>query len=638
MDAFNDYLSKYYPLLTLGGVSSRASQYRDAEKGVRYEDRIPSRELFGRALNDQLDAFQQSIPQYLQYQRQLALDKEKLAYDREQRKHQRQLNPMLLEQQRISNKLNEQKLGAYDNYYQQIESAPIPDAQKEYFRGLTPQQGLKPFQTLMQTVLTRKPPDKNIILPAGDPRNPYKDRPVVYNVTKNTFDAKEKISPEVRQAKVDDPNVQFFAKQMNLPVEEVARMITVEQAPGGTPQYKLSPLMSSTIQKEQIDKAQPTVSQRFDQRFNAQNPLQNFEDLATIGITDGGDQKEFVFNQVLQGKIDRDSNLARQALQHVNSKHVKISKNGVFISEGFREDYPKNKPFTAGAPETYFVRPKDTVSSIVEHFKKKGITVNPKQLVASNPQFFQNKPYDLAVKEMPHSEELDGALMTIPVGGGDVSESQRVEARESYTDQGIINFPGYGKIIPSKNTTVKQEISLNDDYNEMVDLYMTVDQYSELMDDINARGLLPVGSKERGFVQGLRWRLINKIQVLRDYGVLTPGEIDVIEKSAPNFNSFWNLLGRAKKGNEKLADDSVEVWDTDRFVKGVLQVLRDEGFNKAKRLRATMERYKIPIIEYERSIETGNVRIYGRDTGAFQISSGGGEAVPINNQAEVDSF
>ena len=326
MDAFNDYLSKYYPLLTLGGVSSRASQYRDAEKGVRYEDRIPSRELFGRALNDQLDAFQQSIPQYLQYQRQLALDKEKLAYDREQRKHQRQLNPMLLEQQRISNKLNEQKLGAYDNYYQQIESAPIPDAQKEYFRGLTPQQGLKPFQTLMQTVLTRKPPDKNIILPAGDPRNPYKDRPVVYNVTKNTFDAKEKISPEVRQAKVDDPNVQFFAKQMNLPVEEVARMITVEQAPGGTPQYKLSPLMSSTIQKEQIDKAQPTVSQRFDQRFNAQNPLQNFEDLATIGITDGGDQKEFVFNQVLQGKIDRNSNLARQALQHVNSKHVKISK------------------------------------------------------------------------------------------------------------------------------------------------------------------------------------------------------------------------------------------------------------------------------------------------------------------------
>ena len=185
---------------------------------------------------------------------------------------------------------------------------------------------------------------------------------------------------------------------------------------------------------------------------------------------------------------------------------------------------------------------------------------------------------------------------------------------------------------------MKQEISLNDDYNEMGDLYMTVDQYTELMDDINARGLLPVGSKERGFVQGLRWRLINKIQVLRDYGVLTPGEIDVIEKSAPNFNSFWNLLGRAKKGNEKLADDSVEVWDTDRFVKGVLQVLRDEGFNKAKRLRATMERYKIPIIEYERSIETGNVRIYGRDTGAFQISSGGGEAVPINNQAEVDSF
>ena len=116
MDAFNDYLGRYYPLLTLGGVSSRASQYRDAEKGVRYEDRIPSRVLFGRALNDQLDAFQQSIPQYLQYQRQLALDKEKLAYDREQRKHQRQLNQMLLEQQRISNKLNEQKLGAYDNY------------------------------------------------------------------------------------------------------------------------------------------------------------------------------------------------------------------------------------------------------------------------------------------------------------------------------------------------------------------------------------------------------------------------------------------------------------------------------------------------------------------------------------------
>ncbi|BAQ90679.1 hypothetical protein [uncultured Mediterranean phage uvMED] len=638
MDAFNDYLGKYYPLLTLGGVSSRASQYRDAERGVRYEDRIPSRELFGRALNDQMDAFQQSIPQYLQYQRQLALDKEKLAYDREQRKYQQQLNPMLLEQQRISNKLNQSKLGAYDNYYQQIESAPIPDAQKEYFRGLTPQQGLAPFQSLMQSVLTRKPPDKNVILPAGDPRNPYKDRPVVWNISKNTFDAKEKISPDVKQASVDDPNVQFFAKQMNLPAEDIARMITVTTAPGETPQYSLSPLMSSTIQKEQIEKAQPTVSKRFDERFNDQNPLSNFEDLAVIGITDAGDQKEFVFNQVLQGKIDRNSELAKQALQHVNSKHIKMGRNGVVISEGFRKDYPKNKPFTAGAPETYFVRPKDTVSSIVEQFKKKGITVNPKQLVASNPQFFQNKPYELAVKEMPHSEQLDGALMTIPVGGGDVSEAQRVEARETNRDQGIIHFPGYAKIIPHKNTTVKQEISLNDDYNEMVDLYQTVDQYTELMDNINARGILPTGSKERGYVQGLRWRLINKIQVLRDYGVLTPGEIDVIEKSAPNFNSFWNLLGKAKKGNEKLADDSVEVWDTDRFVKGVLQVLRDEGFNKAKRLRATMDRFNIPVIEYERSIETGNVRIYGRDTGAFQISGGSGEAVPINPQAEVNSF
>ena len=637
MDQFNNYLSQYYPLLTLGGVPQRANQYRDAERGVPYSDRIPSRELWGRALNDQIDAFHQSIPEYLQLQRQQALDKEKIAYDREQRKYQQQLNPMLLKQQQLSNQLNEQKLGVYEGYYERIESLPIDEKQKQMFRDMNPQQGVPIMNSMLQTLATRKPADKFVTLPAGHPNNPYKDRPIVDNQTTGNWTDKGQIGGTTRQASVEDEQVKWMAKQMNMPADEVAKMITVTESPGQQPKFELSKLFTPKLQEQQLEKHQPTVSQKFTDRFSDPNTIQNFADLSTIGIDKKDDQKEFIFNQVWSGKIRKDHHLAKQALDHVNKKHIKIGPKGVFISEGYKKDYTGARPMTAGAPQQYYVQPGDDVNKIVEKmWKERGIKVNPKQLVASNPQFFSNKPYEISTREMPHSEQLDGALMTIPVGGGDVTETQRVGARDEFKKTGMIKFKGYGLIIPHKDSSIKQEIELNDDYNEMVDLHKTVDQYAELMDNINARGMLPTGSKERGYVQGLRWRIVNKIQVLRDYGVLTPGEIDVIEKSAPNFNSFWNLLGRANKGDSKLHETG-ETWDTDRFVKGVLQALRDEGVNKAKRLRATMEAYNIPIIEYERDIETGPTRIYGPRTGAF-TGSGGGTSSGVTNTEKLEDL
>ena len=629
-----DDMVRYAPLMGLAGTQQRFQQYADRERGIRYEDRIPSRELWGRAMSDQINQYFANLPQYIQMQRQHALDKEKLAYERQQREYQNKLNPLLLRQQQIANQIQEQKLGVYDGYYERIETLPIPEAQKEMLRGMTPAEGVPVISSIVQTLATRKPPTTYKTLPPNSPGNPT-NVPIQQNTLtgeiKTPFSASDMESYSVVDP--NNPRVQAIAKDLNVPIEQLSNYL-VQDRHG---RIQLSDAGQQILPKL-ADKNEPTATQKFKSRFSNPNTLQNFSDLSVIGINDDADQKEFVYSQVVRGDIDPNHHLAKPALDHVNRKHIKVGPGGVFISGGYKEDYGKTKPFTADAPQTYFVEPGDTVQKIVEKMERqRGIKVNPKQLVASNPQFFPNKPYELAVKEMPHSDQIGGALMTIPVGGGDVSEKQRLQGRDSYSQQGVIDFGKYGKIIPSGTTSVDRKIQLNDDYNEMVDLYQTVDQYTSLMDDINARGLLPVGSKERGFVQGLRWRLINKIQVLRDYGVLTPGEIDVIEKSAPNFNSFWNLLGRAKKGNTKLADDSTEVWDTDRFVKGVLQVLRDEGYNKAKRLRATMEQFQIPIIEYERSIETGPVRIYGADTGAFQglQSTGGG---PQSNVQKLENL
>ena len=122
----------------------------------------------------------------------------------------------------------------------------------------------------------------------------------------------------------------------------------------------------------------------------------------------------------------------------------------------------------------------------------------------------------------------------------------------------------------------------------MKKLQSNVDEVIELMKDPNAISLLKTGHPARGLIEGLRWRLINNVQTLRDFGVLSPSEIDTIAKSVPDPNSFFNIVAGKVLGLKP-----------ERFVEGVLGALKKEGETKASRLRAFMAHWNVPEIDFK---------------------------------------
>tara|TARA_Y100001963_G_scaffold160214_1_gene269057 strand:- start:2663 stop:4480 length:1818 start_codon:yes stop_codon:yes gene_type:complete len=605
MDAFNDYLSRYYPLLTLGGVSSRASQYRDAERGVRYEDRIPSRELFGRALNDQLDAFQQSIPQYLQYQRQLALDKEKLAYDREQRKYQQQLNPMLLKQQELANKLNEQKLGVYDGYYQQIESAPIPEAQKEYFRGLTPQQGLKPFQTLMQTVLTRKPPAKFETLPANHPDNPT-NVPIQRNVT--TGELKTPISSSDMEkwnpADPNNPKVAQLAELMNVEASELLPLLRQNQRG----ELDFEKTFDGPIQQRFMDRNQLSATAKLVQKFPDPSKIISFADLASIGANTLPEQEEIALNVLNPQNLGYVHHLYDQAKNKHNRKFVISGQKGFVKLEGAIEDYQSGKkPVTAEAPMSYNVMPGDEAQDIVDRFKAQGKEVKLSQLIASNPDFFTAQDPN----KMKTSAQV-GRPMTIPVGGPELNNNQVLKAQRSFGASGGqgIQVENLGTIYPVHVLPSSEIFNLNRERDDMQSLIDNIDQLLSLYerDDI---GLLDLGEYS-GAMDAIGWRIVNNIQRLRDYGVITQGELVNLRKSVPDPREFGALIRKDIGGKQ--------------FIKGVFNALRQEAERKQKQATLYLRQTASPIYSQGYDLRVKEYRPFG--------DSGGG----TNNEAEGGSW
>ena len=121
----------------------------------------------------------------------------------------------------------------------------------------------------------------------------------------------------------------------------------------------------------------------------------------------------------------------------------------------------------------------------------------------------------------------------------------------------------------------------------MKKLQSNVDQVVELMKDPNAISLMKTGHPARGLIEGLRWRLINNVQTLRDFGVLSPSEIDTIAKSVPDPNSFFNIV--AGKAGLKPG----------RFIEGVLGALKKEGETKASQLRAFMNQYSVQEVDFK---------------------------------------
>ena len=101
-----------------------------------------------------------------------------------------------------------------------------------------------------------------------------------------------------------------------------------------------------------------------------------------------------------------------------------------------------------------------------------------------------------------------------------------------------------------------------------------------------ARGFGKVGTKERGELEGLRQRLINNVQVLRDYGVLSPSEISNIERSVPDVNGFIALVTKGI--------------GSDAFAAGTLNKLYQEAINNERQVDAMIKLYNVRSTGYDR--------------------------------------
>ena len=191
---------------------------------------------------------------------------------------------------------------------------------------------------------------------------------------------------------------------------------------------------------------------------------------------------------------------------------------------------------------------------------------------------------------MKTSAQVGGAAMLIPVGGGQLSETDINAAHRSNEDprHDTTVIRGSGTYTNFNTTTVPFQYKLNNDLADMKTLQNNVDEVIELMKDPNAISLLKTGHPARGLIEGLRWRLINNVQTLRDFGVLSPSEIDTIAKSVPDPNSFFNIVAGNVLGLKP-----------QRFVEGVLGALKAEGQTKATQLRAFMAHWKVPEIAFE---------------------------------------
>ena len=573
MDQFNDYLSQYYPLLTLGGVPQRANQYRDAERGVPYSDRIPSRELWGRALNDQMDAFHQSIPEYLQLQRQQALDKEKIAYDREQRKYQQQLNPMLLKQQQLTNQLNEQKLGVYEGYYERIESLPITEEQKQMFRDMNPQQGVPIMNSMLQTLATRKPPAKYKWIQPGEEGNPSS---VPIQVEEGTGKATSPLSSADMESfsppDPKNPRLQALAKTLKIPADHLIPLLT---------QDRHGRLQISDPNKPAFERLQqrnePTSTQRLVKKFPDPARITSFEDLASIGADTPEKQRDVALSVLTPENLGYVHHLYERAKNEHNRRYVISGQKGFIKLKGAIEDYQLGKrPVTAGAPESYDVVSGDKAQEIVNRFKAQGKEVKLSQLVATNPDFFTNQDPN----QMKTSEEV-GRPMTVPVGGPQLTNEQVLKAQRSFGESGGkgIDVEGLGTIYPVHVLQSSQIFNLNLERDDMQSLIDNVDQLLSLYDREDI-GLLDLGEYS-GAMDAIGWRIVNNIQRLRDYGVITQGELVNLRKSVPNPREFGRLLKEDIGGKQ--------------FIKGVFNALRQEAIRKRKQATLYLERTGSPI-------------------------------------------
>tara|TARA_Y100001963_G_scaffold6445_1_gene8324 strand:- start:1722 stop:3701 length:1980 start_codon:yes stop_codon:yes gene_type:complete len=616
----------YMPLLALGQAIPKGYQYQSQMTPYKRD----ARGDWGRAVNESIDQFFAMYPQWEQQKRAYALQKEQLARQRVLDAHQAKLRPFELKQAQANQELLEQKMKMREDYPEQVKSLPIDDKMKSFLLTQSPEegtaiirtlvtQGLKPKTKILQANDPNNPfgvpgnlepsgkftpikvPVKLITLPADDPRNPY-NVPVQYNPQTNTIsdiDVNQKVTTLPVGHKDNpynvplefDPNKNSFSFPLEKPHAVVTAIPDDDPRKADYPealqkylQYNpktkeisFPSTFTREMQKLALKEGRPSATQRFKKWIQVPgNEIQSFADMERWAGT-SMESKYWFATQNLPANHP----LHIDAQNQLNLKHIKSSPRGFIISKGYKD--PKNPKAFQRLPEPTIqeIKTGDTVSGLA---KKYGTTQS--QIIASNPDWFDKDMNGKAnVLSMKTSAQMGGAKMTIPTGKSELTQGQIREAHSSYRRSGLIDMP-YGTIIPIQTATVGDSLKLNTERMDMLNIQKSVKDFVELMQNPKARGFGKIGDKERGELEGIRQRLINNVQVLRDYGVLSPSEIQNIERSVPAVNSIIALMTRGL--------------GSDEYVKGAMNKLYEEAVNRERQVQALLKLSGAPEVDYER--------------------------------------
>ena len=364
------------------------------------------------------------------------------------------------------------------------------------------------------------------------------------------------------------------------------------------------PSFTKDMQKLALKEGRPSATQRFKNWQEVPgNEAKSFSDLDPwTGTT--MESKYWFATQNLPANHP----LHIDAQNQLNLKHIKVTPNAVVIGRGYKDPNNPQAGQRLPVPTTRKIKTGDSVSGLAKKF---GTTES--QIIAANPDWFEKDMNGKAnVLSMRTSDQMEGAEMIIPTGKSTLSQSQINEAHSSRRRARVSEMP-YGTIIPIQTATVGDGLRLNTERLDMQNIQKSVKDFVELMQNPKARGFGKIGEKEKGELEGIRQRLINNVQVLRDYGVLSPSEIVNIERSVPPVNSIIALMTRGL--------------GSDEFVVGAMNKLYEEAVNNERKLDALLKLYGSPVIDYER---------YSGGIPGYDATSGGSEIEILDN--ELSSF
>ena len=369
-------------------------------------------------------------------------------------------------------------------------------------------------------------------------------------------------------------------------------------------QISFHPSFSREMQQLVLKEARPSATQRFSKWLKVPgNQVQSFADLEPWTGTSLESKLWFATQN-----LEPNHPLHIDAQNQLNLKHVKVTPNAVIVGRGYKDPSRPDEAKRLPEPTTEEILTGDTVSSLAERF---GTTES--QIIAANPDWFDKDMNGKAnVLSMRTSEQMEDAEMIIPTGKSKLSQSQINEAHSSRRRARVSEMP-YGTIIPIQTATVGDGLRLNTERLDMQNIQKSVKDFVELMQNPKARGFGKIGKKEKGELEGIRQRLINNVQVLRDYGVLSPSEITNIERSVPPVNSIIALMTRGL--------------GSDQFVIGAMNKLYEEAVNRQRQLESLIKLYGAPITDYER---------YSGGVPGYDATSGGSEIEILDD--ELNSF